>query len=127
MEKSNTMKIRLSLLAFLLAAVSLGAQVRPGIEVLRDRDFAGLKGKKVGLVTNPSGIDRNLRSTIDILAAAPGVELKALFAPEHGVRGDAYAGDLNKLTISRLTLMVARGGSAILRISLSSIETIHLS
>jgi uncharacterized protein YbbC (DUF1343 family) len=93
MEKSNTMKIRLSLLAFLLAAVSLGAQVRPGIEVLRDRDFAGLKGKKVGLVTNPSGIDRNLRSTIDILAAAPGVELKALFAPEHGVRGDAYAGD----------------------------------
>ena len=93
MVKNNIMKIRLSLLVWLLAAVSLGAQVRPGIEVLRDRDFAGLKGKKVGLVTNPSGIDRNLRSTIDILAAAPGVELKALFAPEHGVRGDAYAGD----------------------------------
>ena len=39
MEKSNTMKIRLSLLAFLLAAVSLSAQVRPGVEVLRDRDL----------------------------------------------------------------------------------------
>ena len=67
--------------------------VRPGIEVLRSRDFEGLKGKKVGLVTNPSGVDRNLRSTIDILYEAPGVDLVALYGPEHGVRGDAYAGD----------------------------------
>jgi len=68
------------------------AQVRPGIEVLESRGFEGLVGKKVGLVTNPSGVDRNLRSTIDILFDAPQVELKALFGPEHGVRGDAYAG-----------------------------------
>lgn len=67
--------------------------VRPGIEVLRSRNFEGLKGKKVGLVTNPSGIDRNLKSTIDILHEAEGVELVALYGPEHGVRGDAYAGD----------------------------------
>lgn len=66
--------------------------VRPGIEVLQDMDFAPLKGKKIGLVTNPSGVDRNLRSTIDILFNAPGVELVALFGPEHGVRGDVYAG-----------------------------------
>lgn len=66
--------------------------VRPGIEVLERRGFEGLVGKNVGLVTNPSGIDRNLRSTIDILHDAPGVNLKTLFAPEHGVRGDAYAG-----------------------------------
>ena len=78
--------------ALLLACLPLRSQVRPGIEVLESRGFEGLVGKKVGLVTNPSGVDRNLRSTIDILASAPGVELKALFAPEHGVRGDAYAG-----------------------------------
>lgn len=67
-------------------------KVRPGIEVLESRGFEGLKGKRVGLVTNPSGVDRNLRSTIDILHDAKDVELVALFGPEHGVRGDAYAG-----------------------------------
>ncbi|MBQ9185835.1 MAG: DUF1343 domain-containing protein [Bacteroidales bacterium] len=68
------------------------AKVKPGIEVLRDNGFASLVGKKVGLVTNPSGVDSRLNSTIDILFQAPGVELVALFGPEHGVRGDAYAG-----------------------------------
>ena len=52
--------------------------VKTGIEVLRDRGFEGLVGKRVGLVTNPSGVDRDLRSTIDILYNAPGVELVAL-------------------------------------------------
>lgn len=69
-----------------------GQTVRPGIEVLRSMGFPGLVGKRVGLVTNPSGVDRNLRSTIDILYNAPGVELVALYGPEHGVRGDVYAG-----------------------------------
>lgn len=67
--------------------------VKPGVEVLVERDFAGLKGKRVGLVTNPSGVDRYLNSTVDILFNAPGVELVALYGPEHGVRGDVYAGD----------------------------------
>lgn len=67
--------------------------VKTGVEVLRDRGFEGLVGKRVGLVTNPSGVDRNLKSTIDILYSAPGVELVALYGPEHGVRGDMYAGD----------------------------------
>lgn len=67
--------------------------VKPGIEVLAERGFEGLTGKRVGLLTNPSGVDRNLKSTIDILNEAPNVNLVALFAPEHGVRGDAYAGD----------------------------------
>ena len=66
--------------------------VRPGIEVLVERGFEGLIGRNVGLLTNPSGVDRNLKSTVDILAEAPEVNLKALFAPEHGVRGDVYAG-----------------------------------
>ena len=66
--------------------------VRPGIEVLESMGFSCLKGKKVGLVTNPSGVDRNMRSTVDILFNAPGVELVALYGPEHGVRGNVYAG-----------------------------------
>ena len=74
------------------AAAEEKTVVRPGIEVLERMDFAPLKGKRVGLVTNPSGVDRNLRSTIDILYNADGVELVALFGPEHGVRGDVYAG-----------------------------------
>lgn len=67
-------------------------QVKTGLEVLVEQDFAPLKGKRVGLVTNPTGVDRNLVSTIDILNNAPDVTLAALFAPEHGVRGDEYAG-----------------------------------
>ena len=46
----------------------------------------------MGLVTNPSGVDRYLNSTVDILYNAPDVELVALYGPEHGVRGDVYAG-----------------------------------
>ena len=68
------------------------AQVIPGVEMLARQGFEPLKGKRVGLITNPTGVDRNLKSTIDILHEAPEVELTALFAPEHGVRGDQYAG-----------------------------------
>ncbi len=74
-------------------AVAATAPVKHGIEVLRDNGFRELQGKRVGLITNPSGVDNSLRSTIDILAAAPGVQLTALYAPEHGVRGDVHAGD----------------------------------
>ncbi len=75
--------------------VALGAvaHVKPGVEVLRDRGFEGLKGKRVGLITNPTGVDNNLKSTIDILHEAEGVTLVGLYAPEHGVRGDVHAGD----------------------------------
>ena len=66
--------------------------VKPGVEVLRERGFAGLEGRRVGLMTNPSGVDRHLQSTIDILFEAPEVNLVALYGPEHGVRGDVYAG-----------------------------------
>lgn len=74
-------------------ALSVSAQVKPGIEVLRDNGFKQLQGKRVGLITNPSGVDNNLKSTIDILHEAPGVKLNALYSPEHGVRGDVHAGD----------------------------------
>ncbi|MDE6097403.1 MAG: DUF1343 domain-containing protein [Muribaculaceae bacterium] len=83
----------LLLTALVPAAVSAQAAVKPGIEVLRDNGFAQLQGKRVGLITNPTGIDNCLKSTIDILHDAPGVKLCALFSPEHGVRGDVHAGD----------------------------------
>lgn len=63
------------------------ATVLNGIDVLERDGFALLKGKKVGLVTNQTGINRQRRSTIDLLADAPEVELKVLFSPEHGIRG----------------------------------------
>ena len=90
------MKKLFAIFISLFAAVSVFASepvVKTGIEVLRDREFRGLVGKRVGLVTNPSGVDHLLNSTVDILYNAPGVELVALYGPEHGVRGDIYAGD----------------------------------
>lgn len=94
----------------LLAAISCTSEsraaevrVKTGIEVLRDRGFEGLVGKRVGLVTNPSGVDSNLRSTIDILYNAPGVNLVALYGPEHGVRGDVYAGGKVTDTVDEVT------------------------
>jgi uncharacterized protein YbbC (DUF1343 family) len=61
--------------------------VLTGIDVLRDEGFARLNGRKVGLVTNHTGRDRNGTATIDLLHKAPGVTLVALFSPEHGIRG----------------------------------------
>ena len=87
------MKRYLLLLLGCLWSLLAQAQVMTGIEVLRSYGFEELQGKRVGLVTNPSGVDRNLQSTIDILFEAPEVNLVALFGPEHGVRGDVYAGD----------------------------------
>ncbi len=83
----------LSILMTVLMALCAVAQVKPGIEVLRDGGFEQLKGKRVGLLTNPTGVDNKLKSTVDILHEAADVELVALYAPEHGVRGDVYAGD----------------------------------
>ena len=101
---------KLTLLVITLAALlSSGTAcvaepvVKTGVEVLRDRGFEGLVGRKVGLVTNPSGVDRNLNSTIDILYNAPGVELVALYGPEHGVRGDVYAGGKVSDTVDEAT------------------------
>lgn len=67
-------------------------KVKTGIDVLERRGFDILQGKRVGLVTNPTGVASDLRQTADVLFTAPGVKLVALFAPEHGVRGDLEAG-----------------------------------
>lgn len=75
-----------------LSAEALSAP-RLGIEILLTERIDLLRGRRVGLVTNATGVDRQLRSTVDLLAAHPQVELVALFGPEHGVRGDVQAGD----------------------------------
>lgn len=59
-----------------------------GIDVLKRDSFRQLRGRKIGLVTNHTGIDRERNATIDLLHAAPEVKLVALFSPEHGIRGD---------------------------------------
>jgi hypothetical protein len=64
-----------------------------GNEVLAAGGFKELAGKRVGLITNPSGVNRRLESTLDVLRRAPGVRLVALFGPEHGIYGDVPAGD----------------------------------
>ena len=58
-----------------------------GIDHLAAQNFAPLVGLRIGLITNQTGIDRNKRSSIDLIANAPGVKLVALFSPEHGIRG----------------------------------------
>jgi uncharacterized protein YbbC (DUF1343 family)/CubicO group peptidase (beta-lactamase class C family) len=70
-------------------------EVRTGIDVLAAENFARLKGRTIGLVTNHTGRDRAGRATIDLLHQADGVKLVALFSPEHGIRGalDARVSD----------------------------------
>jgi uncharacterized protein YbbC (DUF1343 family) len=81
--------------------------VKPGIDVLRDRGFDILKGKRVGLITNATGITSDLQSTVDVLFNYPGVKLVALYGPEHGVRGDGDAGkEINGFNDTRTGLPV---------------------
>ena len=86
--------ILLCVLCFLCgASQAQKIRIKTGIEVLKDQNFKCLEGKRVGLITNPTGVDNQMKSTIDILHEAPNVNLVALFGPEHGVRGDVHAGD----------------------------------
>ncbi|MDE3138072.1 MAG: DUF1343 domain-containing protein [Acidobacteriota bacterium] len=62
-------------------------QTFTGIDILEQENFAPLQGKRIGLITNQTGIDREGRRTIDVLHSAPGVKLVAIFTPEHGLFG----------------------------------------
>ena len=64
---------------------------KTGIDVLEEEQFAPLRGKRVGLITNQTGVDAAGRRTIDVLAHADGVHLEAIFSPEHGLAGQADA------------------------------------
>ena len=67
--------------------------ITPGIEVLLSDRLESLKGKRVALLTNQTGVDRKGVSNVDLLRAHPSINLVALFSPEHGVRGAAQAGE----------------------------------
>ena len=87
------------------ATVPLHAQgrVRLGIEVLLSDSVHLIRGKRVGLITNHSGITPDGRSSIDLLHRARDVRLTALFAPEHGIRGQAAAGERIATTVDSAT------------------------
>ena len=63
------------------------ARVQTGLDVLEAQKFAPLRGKHIGLITNHTGVDAQGRSNVDLLAHAPGLQLVALFSPEHGLAG----------------------------------------
>lgn len=85
--------IILSLFVFCVGSQAQKIRIKTGIEVLKQQNFKILEGKRVGLITNPTGVDNQMKSTIDVLHEAPNVNLVALYGPEHGVRGDVHAGD----------------------------------
>jgi uncharacterized protein YbbC (DUF1343 family)/CubicO group peptidase (beta-lactamase class C family) len=70
-----------------LASEANNRAVQLGIDVLAQDDFKLLEGKRVGLITNQTGVDSQGRTTIDLLHEAENVKLVALFSPEHGIRG----------------------------------------
>lgn len=68
-----------------------GPRIQLGIDVLAADGFSMVRGKRVGLLTHPAGVNRHGQSTIDILRRAPAVRLMALFGPEHGIYGNEKA------------------------------------
>lgn len=73
------------------SSYTASTRAQTGIDVLAKQKFAPLRGMRVGLITNQTGVDSEGRRTIDLLARAPGVKLVALFSPEHGIAGSADA------------------------------------
>ncbi|SDM24832.1 exo-beta-N-acetylmuramidase NamZ family protein [Sediminibacillus halophilus] len=74
-----------------------------GVEQLLNEQKELIEGQKVGLITNPTGVDQDLNSIVDLLHNDPDVELTALYGPEHGVRGSAQAGDYVEYYIDEQT------------------------
>jgi uncharacterized protein YbbC (DUF1343 family)/CubicO group peptidase (beta-lactamase class C family) len=91
--KGNVVRLRSRIATIVADAIVAapfpeGGPVRTGIDVLKREGFRRLAGRRVGLVTNHTGVDGDGVSTIDLLYKAPGVKLVALFSPEHGIRGE---------------------------------------
>ena len=68
-------------------------KVRLGIEVFLEKHLDLVEGKRVGLITNPTGINSRLETSVDLFYKNQKINLVALFGPEHGVRGNAQAGE----------------------------------
>ena len=85
------------------ASGEVSATPIPGIEMLLKQPPDFLRDKRIGLVTNPTGVDSELRSSIDLLAQHPHLHLVALFGPEHGVRGNVQAGEKVEASVDEAT------------------------
>ena len=66
--------------------------VKTGLDVFLESKLGLIRGKKVGLITNPTGINRDLKYIVDLFMEEPDIDLVALYGPEHGIRGNAQAG-----------------------------------
>ncbi|EGA88506.1 hypothetical protein GPDM_15504 [Planococcus donghaensis MPA1U2] len=77
--------------------------IKLGVEVLLEEQKELIIGKNVGLITNPTGVDQELNSIVDLLNNDPEINLTALYGPEHGVRGDAQAGQYVDYYIDEVT------------------------
>jgi uncharacterized protein YbbC (DUF1343 family) len=86
--KSEIDQLRRKVTSLVVAARLKRATTLNGIDALKRDGFGKLKGRRIGLVTNHTGVDADGRSTIDLLHQAEGVQLVALFSPEHGIRGE---------------------------------------
>jgi uncharacterized protein YbbC (DUF1343 family)/CubicO group peptidase (beta-lactamase class C family) len=95
--------------------------VRTGIDILEAHDFDPLRAKegkkKIGLLTNQTGVDSQGRRTIDVLAQAPGVSLDAIFSPEHGVTGTLDTTDIanSKDAVTGVAVYSVYGGTDVAR------------
>lgn len=83
--------------------MTAGQRLLTGLEVALAEGLSSLRGGSAGLITNHTAVDRELRSTVDLLHASENVHLTALFGPEHGVRGDAQAGVKVGTTVDQRT------------------------
>ena len=92
MKKTVIKHLLFAFLFTFFASQLTAGRVKTGLEVLKGQNFAPIKGKRVGLITNPTGVDRNLQSTVDLFFHSKDIKLVALYGPEHGVRGDYTAG-----------------------------------
>ena len=93
----------MAMLSVATGSIEAQNRVRLGIEVLLSDSIHLVRGKRVGLITNHTGVTPDGRSTIDLLHRTPGVRLTALFAPEHGIRGRADAGERIESTVDSAT------------------------
>ena len=97
-------------LLLVLAAVPAFGQTVAGLEVLLAERQALIAGKRVGLITNHTGVDRQMNHAIDLIGNVPGARLTALFAPEHGIRGVVQAGGKVADTVGGQSLQPLRRG-----------------
>lgn len=91
MKRINLFYLGLLYLICNCFAQAAALSVKLGIDVLEESNFKPIASKRIGLVTHPAGVNREQKSTIDILANTPHIKLVALFGPEHGLRGNHKA------------------------------------